>query len=952
MKDLYNPKWIFIINTLPIIVLFTFCIREYNILHTALEPENKYLWKNFGVALFLIAVFNLIFGLASIYYRKKLGLLYGILSFVGSFAFILFYFNYERKFIPWGLPNWMVSDDLSIYTGTFLMPSLAYSFFIIVHSLTPNSKEQSALKNFLYAIAIPIAWFIFFQAIFPLWSKSFDSYHLFTILVSISIIAFVFFTIRLMLILSSRLADSKKNEHLLLKILLCIALPIICLALNNGEIASNYIVSEMIGNFSNNWFYILALLNGILLCLPDFEKTIFRFGVFIARSITYSFSLYFFIVFLPFLPFSILAFFAAGLGFLLLVPIILFFIHTKELQNDLAFLSASYQKKFLKSLLLACIFILPGVITLQNMQHRSTLHEALEYLYSPDYTKEYKIDVGSIKKTLSSVKRGKKRRNSNTLFSNSNTPYLSSYFNWFVLDRLTLSNEKIKLIEEVFLGKELETDQRINENIRVSPLKEVVIKDITIDSKYNASEKTWTSWINLELENLSNRSLREYETSFDLPEGSWINNYYLYVGDEKEMGMLTEKKSAMWIYSMIRNTRRDPGILHYLKGNKIAFKVYPFAAREIRKTGIQIIHKEAIELKIDDHTLELGNKDQIQNYNIENEHAYYLNPSEKRSLSLTKRSPYYHFVVPASDEESMQKQLDKIEFFRAKHEIQSHMSKITFGDRLSSHHSMDRNWQQHIKANEQKSGFYLDYGIKSILHHSYISNLEHYPVIIVVTDNFNQAILKDDFADWKFCFPDSDRFYVLQENLSLQHHSLLNDPKKAITENQAIHPSHSVRIFRTEDGGIRYLEDNNEASIILKKEQVNLQLENIKENDWDSGLSMQAKTMAETICPTASNKAWLNQVKASFKSNIMSPSTSYIVLETEAQRALLLKKQKDVLNGHKSLDLDEEQRRMSEPGFWVLLIFMWFLILIKEKKIDLLAIYKTGSNSKMQENIN
>jgi hypothetical protein len=50
-------------------------------------------------------------------------------------------------------------------------------------------------------------------------------------------------------------------------------------------------------------------------------------------------------------------------------------------------------------------------------------------------------------------------------------------------------------------------------------------------------------------------------------------------------------------------------------------------------------------------------------------------------------------------------------------------------------------------------------------------------------------------------------------------------------------------------------------------------------------------------------KKTLDIVKASIKTGVMSPYTSYIVLENEAQEKVLLEKQKQILSTKKALDI-------------------------------------------------
>jgi len=127
--------------------------------------------------------------------------------------------------------------------------------------------------------------------------------------------------------------------------------------------------------------------------------------------------------------------------------------------------------------------------------------------------------------------------------------------------------------ENVFFGTtsfQINRDRIQNENVKITN----IASKSTFDKKQNA----WKSWIDLEITNTSeNTWFSEYATAIDLPEGAWISDYYLFVGKKKEMGILAEKKSAMWVFSNIRNENKDPGILYYQSANKVNFKFFPFS---------------------------------------------------------------------------------------------------------------------------------------------------------------------------------------------------------------------------------------------------------------------------------------------------------------------------------------------------------------------------------------
>ncbi|MBN8787914.1 MAG: MSEP-CTERM sorting domain-containing protein, partial [Terrimonas sp.] len=352
-----------------------------------------------------------------------------------------------------------------------------------------------------------------------------------------------------------------------------------------------------------------------------------------------------------------------------------------------------------------------------------------------DYSKQYNIDKHYLKKKMNVVK-GHKDRNRDFIFGNQ-TPYLSSYFNWIVLDNLTLSDSKINQIEKIFFGTssfQLETTDFIrNENVKIT--------NITSKSTFDTAQQAWVSWIDIEITNKGTSDwFSEYATTIDLPEGCWISDYYLYVNDKKEHGLLSEKKSAMWVFSNIRNENRDPGILYYLTGNKVAFRVFPFSKGEIRKTGIEFLHKEPVQLKIDSNIVELGNHEQVMEEYAGTENIVYVSTQQKRTLKLAQRKPVVQFLVDASNgkDRYVDTFTNQIEQFVRNNKDLCENAQISFGNSFVHSYSLDKDWKQNYKAQTFGGGFYLEKAVNTTLFNAYEKKI--YPIIIVVTDKFGNAI--------------------------------------------------------------------------------------------------------------------------------------------------------------------------------------------------------------------
>ncbi len=932
MRNLLNPKWLLIINTVPIIVLFVLFIGEFNVIKTLLTEENISLWKLFGFILGFLGVLNLSYSAYLIFRKKEISIFYGVAALLCYIPFLYLFGYHIDKIIPFNIPQWMFSGNSVIYVGTFLMPTLAYSIFVLVLHFTPENKDHKASSNFLFAIIVPIAFYLFFQVIMPLWKPVDGDFGIHTILIFVIVgtLVFLFFVIRAVYILSTKRNHIWQKYQLAWKIPISIVLPLVGLAVNNGQFLSSFVSNDagVFGDFKSYWFYALAIVNGIFICLPNPENKLYRILLFVGRSITFSYTLYFFLVFLPFLPLSIIAIIAVGTGFLMLTPLLLFVLHVNELSKDITFLRKFFSRNTILLISICSVMVIPVSITFKYLNDKDVLNETLDYIYSPDYSKTYKIDKSSLQNTLNVVSYYKDKNNQTLL--GSQIPYLSSYFNWLVLDNLTLSDAKINSIEMIFWDKtsfKLSPEISTNDNVKIT--------NISTKSTYDKSQQAWVSWINLEMtNNTGNDWPSEYKTVFELPEGCWISNYYLYVGKKKEMGILAEKKSAMWVFSNIRNENKDPGILYYLTGNKVAFRVFPFAKNEVRKTGIELLHREPIKLTLDNKVIKLGKPDSIQSAGFENKDVVYVSSKQKQTLKKVQRKPYYHFIVDVSTgiEKYSNEFTKRIEKLVEKDKSLAENAQISFVNSYVTTYPYDNEWKQHFKSQIFDGGFYLDRAIKTVLVNSYKEKSNTFPVIIVVTDSIQNAVLDKDFSDLKMTFPDNNLFFCLNDKGNLEPHSLMTKPSESLPDSLSNYNGNTVLEYKVNDNAVIYLPDNNKPTILLKSDIFETSENEIKDKSWESALIMQAKWTSQILHPETSDKEWLRLVKYSFMSKVMTPVTSYLVVENEAQKAALLKKQKQVLSSNKSLDLGEDTQRMSEPGLVLMAILFGFALWIKEKR--------------------
>ena len=940
MNALLNPKWLLLVNTLPLLILAFLLNNQFKLIGSLLKPDEIHIWTSMAVLMMALGSLTIISGIYYHVKRQGLTLGYALITLISYISFLYYYSMNLSRLIPFHIPDWMLMDEISLYLGSFLMPTMAHALFVIVARLTHEINDVSAIKNFLMALSIPFSWYLFLQLALPLWKLGSGEFisHLYAVLLISSTVVFLFFLLRCIYVITNRQSEFWSNNQLLYKVPFSLILPFAGLALSNGDLGTRMGPLHPFGNFSNVWFYILAGLNGVLLCLPELTKRTYRLALFFARSCTFSYTLYFLIVFIPYLPLSIIAILAIGLGFLLLAPLLLFQVHTKSLVNDLEYLKIYYSPILLKTLLVIGILIIPTIVIHAFYNHKETLDQALAYVYHTNYDKPVEINKEELKHTLSVISAyGKKH---DFFFGqNHTTPYLTSLYKWVVLDNLTLSRAKQTQLQNIFFG--ISNDEIANTiPSRTSPkYKDIEITKITNTTEFDEENKTYRTWVNMELTNLSRRSRSEYATTITLPEGAWICDYYLYVGDRKEYGILTEKKAAIWVYANIINERKDPGILYYLGGNRIAFKVFPFNREEVRKTGFEIVHREPFTLTIDEKEVQLGNglDDSVKNTNLsfENETALIVSTNDKQELDKTARQPYLHFFLNASNSELLETQLIRLKSLVSSKEVKLEKAKISLVNAQNSTFEYQDNWEAQLTKVDTSGGYFLDRAIKETLYRSYKAPGEGLPQFVFLSDSLESSTLSSDYGDWGFTRAEGLYYYTVNENLSITQTSLLNHYQSAVTMEEIMRP---VEVLRYSVGEtIHYLKNDNSPSLILKQDHFTITESSLAIKSWESALLLQAHYRSHILHPELAQKEWTTAVKNSFKSKILTPYTSYLVVENEAQKAVLLKKQKDLLSGNKALDAGEDPRNMSEPRDWLVMIILLIVVgliqRLKENKL-------------------
>ncbi|MFA7368208.1 MAG: MSEP-CTERM sorting domain-containing protein [Kiritimatiellales bacterium] len=525
--------------------------------------------------------------LSLILFRKRALLRTAALTAFPAIGYLIFFFFRFDEIIPKETPAWMLAREMHLLINcSAIMPMIVGGLWRIATVKTHFNRIADTLTTLVITvIAVPTGIFLSITAMSAVsrWLIT-DHINVAWLTVPVLMVFPIIFFIGIFRLLMHirQISDHFISRILWLPmaftIIIALVLPICGLLLN--------ITIPFPADYQNLWVYVLTILNGAILLAPLNN----RLGYFL-RSATFPFTLYFFVVFLPFLPLSLLAIMAIGMGFLMLSPLLLFWHHIGLLAKD--------WKHYPKSIPCVAMLILPALLAVSIEYDRAKLRDILDYTFAQNVTADAKLPASpaQIKRILVRAYAAKNA---------SDIPFLSAWYNQRVFDGMILPDGRIEKMWDLYVGAPVPEQKpnlwssqfraspgrRTSWNWSVSPPRNTSIGDSKVSIATANSEQTITLFVKI---TAPTSEQQEFYAPVTLPTATWVKGMKLKISGKWEPASIIEKRAAEWVYQQITTVqRRDPAIFSLASAEKGLLRVYPVTSKEPRELEITLIRPDCV----------------------------------------------------------------------------------------------------------------------------------------------------------------------------------------------------------------------------------------------------------------------------------------------------------------------------------------------------------------------
>jgi hypothetical protein len=584
-KVLLSPAAFLWLWVLPMGILGLLNLQGYWLVAGNLDPQqrsNALLFGLCGGANLLLGL--LLFGLG-VRQCRKAGtkqlepFLWGLPAIAAQVAYLWLAVSLVDGILPRSVTAWIYPSDRFLFNQfAFAMLPLFTGILRIAGARTAFRPGRAMAFNLGFAIAAPVLLYLWF-AVIRLFraAAQIEGVVFATVVIVLGVLMFVAIIRALLLALRRTERWQEKGERGAI-VLFALILPVGGLLLNRDI--------PFPVDFQAWEVYALVAANTGILLLASFQHARHPRLSFCLLCATFPFSLYFFIVFLPYTPLSILALVALGVGFLVLCPTFLFTLHLHLLHKARRNPSLGSDRIRVTLAGLACCLILPAYFSVRGLADKTALNAALDYVYAPIVqfgSNRYPANLANLRRALDSHRSYK-----NGVYY----PLLSDYYSWLVFDNLVLPDDKLARVEQTFfgtVGSKIDHDPVRNRGSfwggggvrrQASMPRARPVPDSVEVSRLNvrtneAGDRQTVVTLALTLEN-NGLTPAEYLKALPLPAGVFVQGFRLQIDGHLVPGRIFEKKTALWVYTMIRDSeRRDPGLLCYDSSDTLQLRVFP-----------------------------------------------------------------------------------------------------------------------------------------------------------------------------------------------------------------------------------------------------------------------------------------------------------------------------------------------------------------------------------------
>ncbi len=913
--------------------------------------ENNHLTDAYQVFALELAVLSTATIFTGIFHvRKKVLSPISLIVLLGLHFAYLWMVTASLDALLGGIEAWIIGPERVIFHQfVLMMPGLFFAAFSLASFSTKISARADGFWSLLTTVSIPVLWYLMLQLErFFLFSHVKEWILLFLGVLSTLICVMAF--IRFLTLMWNWLSTKGHTAVLVLTCVITLVAPLGGLILNRTIPFPTDLQSPAI--------YILTILNGLILLLPCRENRCANRAVWLAQCFCLPFSLYFFLVFLPFLPLSLVAMLAAGAGFLILAPTGLFMIHLHRLIQGFRREVQGFSPR--KLLLMGCLAgaLLPVYFLIQPFPDRNTLHQALDYVYAPNHREPqpFSGSLSSLKRTLRHLQEFK---------ANVEMPLLSAYYESVVFGGLTLPDPKINHLHCVFFGKDIEPLKtkdsmgifwgrgrgalREDRRISTNAFPQAKLDNLQIQNQSEAGCDR--SLVKLTLSNPGDFPA-EFVTDIHLPAGVFVSGYSLTIGKERVPGRIFEKKSAMWIYQMIRSYRRDPGLLVYTGVDTVQLRVFPVAKGEVRTTEVEFLYPSS-----SGPTLNLGTRSVPLGQTLGNDSLCWAPTSPHsgmliipagvtQKLPTVTRKPYFHFLIDRSatshgKQEDWGTLIRKVaEKFPNIADCRISEGNFEWRDVVTPPTPLESALEVFSKSSppSNRGGFCPERAIKHALldfrngfENSHSSPWDlRYPVFVLIHSTETRVIHEENFEWFANEIPETSGWLIdaAGNEIVLGDFSGRTRGEPASLSFSPVHlwrvgetiratlPSVSEpRSVMIEQGSVEDLAYFDSSTRQFQKIQNVTSLPS--ESPYSKGVQAWALHTRSLEQPSTASNDNQETVALSKESGILTPVTSYIVVESAAQWKALEEKERQKLKNRDSLEIMESPE---PPLKWVVLL--------------------------------